>query len=612
MIDTMQLTAIMTDPTPRTVPPEHGGANELLGVVQTDGAFTQRVGWLGKPGRFDWVRDRLPDRESISVRKVGLAASSLVFVTGGLVAGAMIASTSATPPPSPHSGLGAVAHRLVISPSDFDLPQANTIPLPAKPLVALDNPTKPHEVFGYAPYWSLPNWQSFPVKDFSTIAYFSVNVNPNGSIQQSGPGWNGYESEDFVNLINAAHAAGDKVVLTANDFSEDSLYTLTHDPNAGVVLGTQLLELVQTKNLDGVNLDLEGTGSADQSGLDRLVSQVDYMLHAANSHYQLTMATYASSAGDPSGFYDIAGLSKWVDAFFVMAYDVSEGPTGKKDGNGGEDDATYVQQYVAAVGPSKVILGVPLFGYDEPTSGPALGDQATGAAVPVPYSQAVASGPTYWDAATDTAWTSYQQGSQWHQVFFDNPNTLQDKVQLVSDSGLLGIGVWALGMEGNDNSILNLLSGSSGPLRTPPIGPTTPAAATVISRAVKQKHAAGTGGGTGSGNTVGGGTTTTTSTSTAGTGGGGKHKGTTGSTSTTTTTSLPASTTTTTTTLGTTTTTTPATTTTTVPATTTTTTTTPTTTTTTVTTTTTTGDTGDTGNTGGGGATTTTTTVTPQ
>jgi Glycosyl hydrolases family 18 len=538
MLDTMQLTAIMTDPTPPSAPPEHGGANELLGVVRTDGEFKQRVGWLTGPRRpWDVIRDRLPAREDVPARSLGLVVGSLVLLIGGLVAGTVITSTSATPSNTSQAGLGAVAHRLIMSPSSFELAQASTTPIPAKPLVALSSPTSAHEVFGYAPYWSLPDWQSFPYGDFSTVAYFSVNVNPNGSIQQSGPGWNGYNSEDFVNLINAAHRAGDRVVLTANDFTEASLYTLTHSPNAGVVLGTELLELVQTKGLDGVNLDLEGTGSGDRAGLDHLVGQVDFILHSANPHYQLTMATYASSAGDPNGFYDIPGLAQWVNAFFVMAYDVSMGPTGaQREADGG--DAAYVDQYVSEVGASKVILGMPLFGYDEPTRGPELGNKATGAAVPVTYAQAAASGPAYWDAATDTAWTSYQSNGQWHQVFFDNANSLEGKVQLAAKSGLLGVGIWALGMEGNDNSLLNLLRGGVVSLRTPPEGPTTSAAAATIIKRVKIKPRSGNGG-------VG----TSTTTTSLNVDGGGAHHGngsTTTSTSMITTPSAPATSTTTT------------------------------------------------------------------
>ena len=235
-----------------------------------------------------------------------------------------------------------------------------------------------------------------------------MEVNPDGTVQQSGPGWEGYRSQALVDLVSRAHAAGDRVVLTATDFSQSSLDTITHDPGAGTVLGKNLLSLVEAKHLDGVNLDFEGNGSADQTGLDRLVAQVGDVLRAANPEYQFTMASYASSAGDPHGFYDIRGLARSVDAFFVMAYDVDQGPAaGPSAGSGPSSDAEYIHQYVSAVGASKVILGVPLFGYDMATAGPALGDAVRGPAQPVTDARAMASGQTYWDAASDTAWTAY-------------------------------------------------------------------------------------------------------------------------------------------------------------------------------------------------------------
>jgi hypothetical protein len=404
-----------------------------------------------------------------------------LLVGGCLVAGGVIPAHSAPPSLSPsastrmHELMGEpVVARLLGSSSPLDLPPATTAPVPAPPSVAAAA-TASHEVFGYAPYWSLPGESGFPVGDFSTIAYFSVDVNPDGTVQQSGPGWDGYRSQALVNLISRAHAAGDRVVLTATDFAQPSLDAITHDPGAGTVLGENLLALVQAKHLDGVNLDFEGNGSADQAGLDRLVSEVGNVLHAANPEYQLTMATYASSAGDPYGFYDIRGLARSVDAFFVMAYDVNQGPAaGPSTGSGPYSDGRYLDQYVSAVGASKVIFGVPLFGYDMATTGPALGDAVTGPAQPVTVAQALASGPTYWDAASDTAWTAYRAGSQWHQVFFDNANTLALKEQLAVGSGLLGIGAWALGMEGSDDSLLAVLDGSAPPSRVPPVGPSVP------------------------------------------------------------------------------------------------------------------------------------------
>jgi len=53
------------------------------------------------------------------------------------------------------------------------------------------------------------------------------------------------------------------------------------------------------------------------------VTAVSAAVHGANPHYQVTMDTYASSAADPGGFYNIPALSPAVDAFFVMEYSLN-------------------------------------------------------------------------------------------------------------------------------------------------------------------------------------------------------------------------------------------------------------------------------------------------
>ena len=469
MLDSISLTKHYAAPLPLDTP-SAPHADDVFARLGSDGSVDPSLleGRRQRPA-VDW--GRLAELPKVPVRKVAVGVASLTLLTGGVAAAfAMTASSAPTTLPlHVRTAESPVADHLGIPESVPKLAPASSTPNAAVPFIALSNPTSAHEVFGYAPYWSLPQSSQFPVTDFSTIAYFSVDINPDGTIDTSGPGWQGYESQDLTDLVNAAHAANDRVVLTATDFSQSSLDALTHSPTAGNTLGVQLVQLVKEKNLDGVNLDLEGAGNGDRAGLDHLVSQVDFDLHTTDPHYQLTMATYASAAGDPNGFYDIAGLTQWVNGFFVMAYDVDQGSA---QGNAnGEADANYMAQYVATAGASKVIWGLPLFGYDEPTSGPALGDAATGPSQTVTYAQAMASGPTYWDATTQTAWTSYQAGGAWHQVFFDNANTLADKVQLAAGSHLLGVGAWALGMEGDDDSVLSVLDGGTSPLRTPPVGP---------------------------------------------------------------------------------------------------------------------------------------------
>jgi hypothetical protein len=360
------------------------------------------------------------------------------------------------------------------------LPAATSTPAPAPPSLAGSAPLQPHEIFGYAPYWTLPESSGFEVADLTTLAYFSVDANGDGTLDESGPGWNGYESQDLVSLVDRAHAAGDRVVLTVTDFSQGSLDAITSDPNAAARLSSALITAVAAKNLDGVNFDFEGQGSADRNGLTNLITQVSRALHAANPHWQVTMATYASAAGDSTGFYDVAALAPAVDGFFVMAYDMNDRTTPSATApltGGGFNDTEALQQFTAVAPASKIILGVPFYGYDWPTTDGTVTAQATGGETPLSDAVIAASGhPTYWDPSTDSAWTSYQVGQQWHETYFDDPTSLAMKAQLAASFHIAGLGIWALGMDGNDPSMLAALLGNAPPVKDYTTGPTTTSA----------------------------------------------------------------------------------------------------------------------------------------
>ena len=357
------------------------------------------------------------------------------------------------------------------------LPVATTPPAPAPPSLADAPPLRPHEVFGFAPYWALSQSSGFDVNHISTFAYFSIDVNADGTLDESGAGWNGYQSQALADLVTRAHGAGDRVVLTVTDFDQSSLDQLTSSPTASATLSAALISAIHAKNLDGVNLDFEGSGNSDQAGLTSLVTHVSAAIHAANPDYQVTMDTYASAAGDSHGFYNIPALAPAVDAFFVMAYQLNlqSSPSSASPLTSTMfSEKTAVDQYTALVPSTKVILGMPFFGIDWPTSDGTLTAQATGPATNVTYAQVVASGhPIYWDATTDTGWTSYEVGTQWHESFFEVPSSLYDAAQLATANGLGGTGIWALGMDGNDPNVTAALGGLSPAVKSYSAGPTT-------------------------------------------------------------------------------------------------------------------------------------------
>jgi hypothetical protein len=145
---------------------------------------------------------------------------------------------------------------------------------------------------------------------------------------------------------------------------------------------------------------------------------------------------------------------------------------------GGYTDTEALQQFTAVVPPQKVILGVPFYGYDWPTTNGTLTAQATGGQSPLSDGVIAASGhPTYWDPSARTAWTSYQVGSQWHETFFDNPTSLALKARLANSFHIAGVGIWALGMDGNNPAMMAALLGNAPAAKDYQTGPTAITAA---------------------------------------------------------------------------------------------------------------------------------------
>jgi len=436
-------------------------------------------------------RSRVAKRVARIVRPrrtvAAVAVVMAIVLASGVVSQAVRPDTSASDPHT-HVTQAAAGNATLLKNSaatalTTSLAAATTTPAPAPPSLADAAPLSPHEVFGFAPYWTLNQSAGFDVSKLSTIAYFSIDVNPDGSLDESGPGWNGFQSQNLSELVTRAHASGDRVVLTVTCFDQSALNALTSSTSAPSTLSTALIAAIKSKNLDGVNLDFEGSGSADQAGLTSLVTQVSRGIHAANPHYQVTMDTYASSAGDAGGFYDVRALATAVDAFFVMEYQLNLQSNGSAESpltSSMFSDQRAVTQYLAAVPASKVILGLPYFGIDWPTTDGTLTAQAAGPATQLAVSQITSSGhPVYWDATTSTAWTSYEVGTQWHETFFEDPTSLYDAAQLASTDNLAGVGIWALGMDGNDPEMLSALLGFSPAVKDGALGPssTTPSGA---------------------------------------------------------------------------------------------------------------------------------------
>ena len=342
------------------------------------------------------------------------------------------------------------------------------------------------EVFGFALASSLADpTVGYPTWDFSlltTVAYFGLHVQDDGNfVNDSGVTvWN---SSQMSGLLSTAHAHGVKVVLTIilQDFSPGTPHMCAGLTHGGTTV-TAAVNAIKSKGVDGINIDYEGLngscGSSDSSyarhGMTNLVRAMRAAMPAGS---YLSVDTYASSALDSYGFFDVRAMSSSVDSFFVMAYDLEYsnyaraplgcsrfclGPTAPLSGYYYNDTST-ASQYVAQVPASKVILGVPYYGRKS----------CVGAATPNQYPTGGVTADSYLDATQEYLQPQVRAGSfaghrdahdvagqeRWdtwfntqlnctRELYWDDTYALAQKYNLVNQAGLRGVGLWTLNYGG--------------------------------------------------------------------------------------------------------------------------------------------------------------------
>ena len=109
--------------------------------------------------------------------------------------------TAATTAPGPTPGwpttTGNAALDQLGATASLALPPATAAPTAAPAALADQPPLAARENFAFAPYWTLAQSATFDITGLSTLAYFSIGVNANGTLDESGPGWNGFQSQDW-------------------------------------------------------------------------------------------------------------------------------------------------------------------------------------------------------------------------------------------------------------------------------------------------------------------------------------------------------------------------------------------------------------------------------
>jgi len=301
-------------------------------------------------------------------------------------------------------------------------------------------------IFGYLPYWeSAANvrWQLL-----THVACFSVGANPNGTI--SNP-----HNWPWTAVINTAHANGVKVILVATQFDPNSILTLITTPAYKSAFFANIKAQILAGNADGVNIDFEGSGPW-RSHINGFMAELTAYLHAEIPGCEVT---FAGPAVNWSNSWDLEGLAASCDGIFIMGYAFSgsgsanSGPQAPLTGGSINITNTVTVQYGAVTQkhPEKLILGVPYYGghWKTTTANPrsAVVSYVGSTRFRDTYEESMLYG-RLWDSVSQTPWYRWHDGTDWHQVWADDAESLGLKYDLARQHRLAGVGIWALNYDG--------------------------------------------------------------------------------------------------------------------------------------------------------------------
>lgn len=344
-------------------------------------------------------------------------------------------------------------------------PAAATPLTPPAPLAPGGVAHRPHELFGFLPYWSIGDWTDAYLRYdlLTTIALFGVGVADDGSLVQSGSGWAAVTGDRAAAIIDHAHQAGVRVVITFESFGTRHNHRFLASAAARATFVREALALVERLGTDGADLDIEELDTVDRTPYRLLVAEYASASHGADPASEVSVATNANVSGARMAADALAG---GADRAFMMGYAYRVAATNTTGSVAPLaaigvrlDLAASLDLYASnAVPMDRVILGLPYFGMTWPTVTSDLHAPRQPDAAGLGHGQVFrpsslsAAGPPpgavldrdLVESSARLTWFDQAKGS-WFQTYYDDPVSLAPKYQLAVERGLAGIGIWALG-----------------------------------------------------------------------------------------------------------------------------------------------------------------------
>ena len=335
------------------------------------------------------------------------------------------------------------------------------------PILKTFNVHKP-EIVGFLPYWLLTQADKDYSRYITTLTYFGLALNSDGTVQkltnpqEEEPGWAKLKTYSVTSKYKNSLLviSGDDSVISA----------MISDPvtSAKNLVG-DIAPIMKEKGFTDLNLDIESFMTASESARTNFTTFVRTVKQTIGTTVTLDLIPIALVKSD---IYDARALGAIVDRVVLMTYDYhytgsftsgANAPIGGAGTTLEYDTQTAVKEALKVIPANKILLGIPLYGYEWETLRSAS-ESAT-----IPGGSSTASSKRVADIIANCATCSaaldpvarepyliYPENDYFNQIYFENEASVGEKIAMAQKYHLGGVALWALGYE--DSTMLTPLT----------------------------------------------------------------------------------------------------------------------------------------------------------
>lgn len=270
------------------------------------------------------------------------------------------------------------------------------------------------------------------------------------------PTWMSVSSDDgsITSLASAAyveqaHSLGVEVWGLVDNFTNKDLNTseLLSNVQSRTGLISNIMQEVSASGMDGINIDFENVDSKSGEDFIEFIRELSVYCRVAGK--VLSIDNYVPLGN--TDYYDRKEQGTVADYVVIMGYD---------EHYAGSDEAGSVASidYVAngitetlkEVPADKVINGIPFYTRIWKTTGTAVESQAVDMKTAQEFITAH-SIQTAWDDNTSQNYGEYTDGDTRYQVWLEDKDSIQAKLNVMKQNNIAGVAEWKLGLE--DSSV---------------------------------------------------------------------------------------------------------------------------------------------------------------